>query len=799
VNATGEIAPNPYGHLDGPAREFVIVRPDTPTPWLNYLGFGHYGGIVSNTGGGFSFDTDPRNRRVTRYRYNGIPADQPGRYVYIRDQDSGGFWSPTWQPVRRDLDAYECRHGPGYTRIRSAFEGIEADLLYFVPAGGDAAVPCELWVLRLRNAGGTPRRLRTFTYAEFGFVDAVSDQQNLDWSQHIVGSRYEDGTILVGTRFRPTTSFFASSERPAGYTGDRDAFVGRCRDLANPAVVESGEPTNAGSPRGNSVGSLCHDVELSPGEEHQIVFLMGVTDCPEEIGGVVRHYTEPAAVAAAFDDLRADWDAYLSRFVVETPDADTNAMLNVWNQVQCRTTLHWSRFVSGYETGLGRGIGTRDSAQDTLGAMHTVPDHARRLLARIWTMQFRDGHAWHQFFPLTGEGGTGLAAERPEWPQWFCDDHLWLVLATCAYVRETGDTGFLDEPVAWADGAGDRATVWEHALRAFEFTLAHLGPHGLPRSGFADWDDTLNVDHGSGRAESVWCAMQFCRAALDLAEVCEHTGRPADASAFRGWHDVMADAVNACAWDGAWYARAFDDDGLPIGVAGEARHRINMNPQTWAVLGEVAPRARAEAAMRSVRELLDTPFGVALLWPPYDGLDERVRGTSTFPPGAKENGGIFCHANAWTVVAAAMLGEGDDAYRYYRQIMPLARTDADRFMAEPYVYPQNICGPAHPQFGMARNAWLTGTAAWTYVAATQWILGIRPTLDGLRVSPVLPASWEGFRAHREFRGVAYEIAVRREGRGNLVVLHVDGRPLEGEVVPLPAPDTTCVTVDVVVR
>jgi cellobiose phosphorylase len=650
-------------------------------------------------------------------------------------------------------------------------------------------------VVRIRNAGPRARRLRTFSYAEFGYFDALSDQHNLDWSQHIVSSRRQDDAVLASTRFRPTTSFLGASEPPVGWTGDRDDFVGRGRDLACPIVVETGEPTNAGAPCGNAIGSLCHDLELGPGEERRIVYVLGLTEHPEEIPAVVARHREPAEVERAFDQLRADWSAYLGRFTVATPDPDTTEMLNTWNQVQCRTTLDWSRFVSGYETGLGRGMGTRDSAQDTLGTMHSLPAQARRTLTRTWALQFRDGHAWHQLFPLSGEGGPGLAAEVPAWPQWFSDDHLWLVLATCAYLRETGDLGYLEERIPWADGGGE--TVWGHIGQAIEFTLAHRGPHGLPRAGFADWDDTLNVDHGSGNAESVWCAMQFCRTVLDLAELCRHTGRSAEAARFRDLHAEMAALVDAVAWDGAWYARAFDDDGRPIGVAAEERHRINLIPQAWCVIGEVAPRTRAEQALRSVEEHLATPFGSTLLWPPYDGRDDRVRGTSTFPPGAKENGGIFCHANTWLIVAAAMLGRGDDAYLHYRRILPLARTDADRFRAEPYVYSQNICGPAHPQFGMARNSWLTGTAAWAFVAATQWILGIRPTFDGLRVAPVIPASWPGFEARREFRGATYEIRVRREGAGGTVSLVVDGRPVPGSIVPLPPPGTTTVRVEVV--
>ena len=795
--AGNRLAAGPYGWFDAAAREFVITRPDTPTPWINYIGEGRYGGIVSNTGGGYSFDRDPRNRRVSRYRYNSIPADQPGRYVYLRDQDTGEFWSPTWQPVRRALDEYECRHGAASTTIRGRLNGIETNIRYFVPPGReDDPAPCELWVLRVRNLGPLVRRIRTFSYVEFSFADAYMDQANLDWAQHIVFSSCEDGIVRVRTKFKPLVLFLGSSVPPAGYTCDREDFVGRGRDLADPVVVETGTPADRPSPRGNSVGSLTHDLELAPDEEREIVYVMGATGQPDEIPGVVAHFSEPGAVEAALTALRCDWDAYLSRFTVETPDADTNAMLGFWNQVQCRTTLYWSRFVSAYETGLGRGIGVRDSAQDTLGAAHADPGRARQMLARLWQMQFADGHTWHQFYPLTGEGGPSLAAEHPDWPQWFSDDHLWLVIAACAYLRETGDLAFLDERIAYVDHAEE--PVWRHLLRAVAFTRATLGPHSLPRAGFSDWNDTLNVDHGSGLAESAWTGMQFCRAVLDVADLCRGTGRASLAQRFGRIHAAMANAINDHAWAGKWFLRSFDDDGLAIGAPGAEHHAIDLIAQSWSVLGEVAPGDRGAFAMASAEELLGSRFGLALLWPPYDGADERVAGTSTFVPGAKENGGIFCQAHAWSVVAAAMLGRGDDSYRYYRQILPLARTDSDVYAAEPYVYAQNICGPAHPSFGLARNAWLTGTAAWTYVAATQWILGIRPTFDGLRVAPAMPSLWQGFRARRAFRGTTYDIEVRRRGLGSRVALLVDGVPIDGGVVPLPTPGTERVEVTALV-
>ena len=787
---------NPYGYHDIEAREFVITRPDTPTPWINYLGEGRYGGIISNTAGGFAFDRDPRNRRVTRYRYNSVPADQPGRYIYLRDQENGIFWSPTWQPVVcTDLDAYECRHGAAYTKISSRYQQIAVEILYFVvPAGKNENCPCELWVMKLKNSSSRVRKLRSFSYVEFSFYDAIIDTTNLDWGGHIVHSRFEEGIIRTGTQFRETNTFFSSSRKPAGFDTDREIFIGPYRDLSNPAVVESGIPGNSEAPRGNNIGSICHDIELKPGQEIEIIFILGVTDHPGSIESTVKRYQSPMNADQAFQSLKEDWNRYLGKFTVETPDDELNVMLNFWNAVQCRANLYWSRFVSGYDTGLGRGMGTRDSAQDTLGTVHNLPEHAKTTLNMLWKLQYRDGHAWHQVFPLTGEGGPGLAGEIPEWPQWFSDDHLWLIIGTCAYLRETGDLEYLQESVAYWDG--DEVTVWEHMLKAVEFTLSNRGPHGLPRIGFSDWNDTMNIDHGSGKAESVLTAMQFCYALLEIAELCRHTGRHDEAGKFERMQREMAETINRHAWDGEWYARAFDDEGKPVGVSSERFNQISLNTQTWSVMAGLGAAEQVKQAMNQAHEQLNTPFGLRLMTPPYNEYQRRIQGTTTFPPGAKENGGIFCHANTWAIVAAAMLGWSDRAYQYYRQILPLARKDTDIYLAEPYVYCQNICSPEHPNYGMGRNTWLTGTAAWTYAAGTQWILGIRPTYQGLKIAPVIPDHWPGFKAVRYFRGIRYIIIVTRKGKGSSVSLTSDGIPVQGDVVPFPAVGKAEVTVHV---
>jgi len=782
---------NAYGYFDERTGEYVITRPDTPTPWVNYLGQGGYGGIISNTAGGYSFDRDPRNRRVTRYRYNAIPVDQPGRYFYLRDQESGKYWSPTWQPIpKTKLTAYECRHGPGYTRIRSRFTGIECDSLYFVPPSSglegmsqEDEAPCELWVVRLRNRSRRVRLLRSFSYVELSNWSADADLNNLDWGQHVLHSRVVGGVIHMQAQFRPTTTFFASSRSPIGFDTERETFTGEYRDLSNPIDVERGELQNSQAARGNNVGVLGHEFRLNPHEEQQIIYILGVTDTPGRIDEVVGYYQQAHNAEAAFNALKEDWDGYLGKFLVDTPDAEMNAMLNVWNQVQCRATLFWSRFASAYETGLGRGMGTRDSAQDTLATVQNSPLRTRHNLSMLWKLQFADGHTWHQVFPLTGEGGAGLAAEHPDWPQWFCDDHLWLIIATVAYLRETGDYGYLEERLPYTNGEED--SVWGHLQRAVDFTITHRGPHGLPRLGFSDWDDTMNLDHGSGKAESVMAAQQFCRAMLDLVELCEHIGKDEDAQGFMALKQQMAETINRVAWDGDWYVRAFDDDGVPVGVKAEKYQQIGLNTQTWAVIGECASKERASQAMHSAHERLNSPFGLAILAPAYKHNDPRIGGTTTYPPGAKENGGIFCHTNTWAIIAAARLGWNVLAYQYYQQIMPLRRQDSEVFKVEPYVYCANICGPEHPQFGYGRNAWLSGTASWTYVAATQWLLGIRPAFDGLRVHPAIPADWPGFSARRVFRGVTYHIRVERAGSGNAISLVVDGRPIRGDLIPFP--------------
>ncbi|MFB6163082.1 MAG: GH36-type glycosyl hydrolase domain-containing protein, partial [Halococcoides sp.] len=767
-----------YGYYDDTTREYVVTDPETPRPWTNYLGEGVYGGIVTNTGGGYSFHQDPRNQRVTRYRYNSIPRDQPGRYVYLRDADSGEFWSPTYQPVKRDLDDYECRHGPGYTTIEGAYDGITGEMTYFVPPGER----CEVWSLEVTNESDRTRTLETYSYVEFSFPDAYMDQTNLDWTGQIMQAEADPNRITMVSSAMEIDYVHATSGDPVGFDTDREAFVGTYDGLENPEVVVDGEPTGSVSTHGNVIGSFTHELTLEPGESERIIYLTA----PEADDRVIDEYTDPDAVDRAFEDLAADWDDYLSTMTVDTPDEKLNAMLNVWNPIQCRSTLYWSRSASLYQAGLGRGMGTRDSGQDTLSIVHAVPDQVRETLEMLWGLQFADGHTWHQVYPLSGEGDVGIANEEPEKPQWFSDDHLWLVLGTVQYVKETGDTEFLDREIDFEDT--DPAPVLEHIRRALQFTDKHRGTEGLPRLGYSDWNDTLNADHGSGKAASVMTGALYCRALDQAADLFEFLGDDDQAAAYRDDRDSMADLIDEVAWDGDHYIRGYDDEGRPIGASDNEFNQITLNAQTWSILGGIADDSRGEQALSAAHDRLNTEYGFALIDPPYDveGTLDRIGGTTTYPPGAKENGGIFCHAHTWSIVAAAMLGDGERAHQYYRQLNPLEHEDiAEKRLTEPYVFSQNVLGPEHPDFGEASNSWLTGTASWAYVAGTQYLIGVRPTFDGLVIDPTIPSEWDEFEVRREFRGATYEITVENPEsvESGVAEIEVDGERIDDEVVP----------------
>lgn len=737
-----------YGYFDLKNREYVITEPKTPTPWINYLGAGEYGGIISNNGGGFSFDRDPRYKRVLRYRYNSIPEDQPGRYIYIRDDETKDYWAATWQPVKADYDFYQCRHGMGYSVISQERKGIATSVTYFVPI----QQKMEFWRLKIKNTGDQIRRISLFSYAEFCFFDAAKDQQNVDWVQQIQRGVFEENTIFWNAFMKTWDDIYFSASRPAdSFEMIRDKFIGKYRDLSNPIAVENGNCSNTVSYRANGTGSLCHHLELLPGQEEEIIYVLGVTLDSTETKKMLKDTLKPEKVDGLFKELNEYWENYLNAFQIETPSEELDLILNTWNPYQCKTTFNWSRFVSLYQLGIDRGMGFRDSAQDILGVVHTIPEEAKGLIEKLHRCQFEDGHAYHLFYPLTGEGTMG-EAEGGKY-NWYSDDHLWLIEATIAYLKETGDLNFLNWEIPFA-ASSQKATVWNHLLKSIDFTAANLGEQGLPLNGFADWNDALNLDRGLGRAESVWTGMLYCRVLGLMIELAEFLKKDNDANRFKELLAKVKTAINTHAWDGEWYLQAFDDEGNKVGSKDSgSEEQIYLNPQSWAIIAGIADEEKARKAIAKSVEYLGTEFGMVLLYPAYKAYRKDRGGISTYPPGAKENAGIFVHTNPWFVMAELLVGLKEDAYRHYQQINPIYKnTISDRHEVEPYVYCQNILGKEHPQFGLGRNSWLTGTASWAYVVGAQYLIGIRSTYDGLIIDPRVPEEWNGFKVQRRFRG-----------------------------------------------
>jgi cellobiose phosphorylase len=830
-----------YGYFDDSRREYVITRPDTPLPWINYLGSRDYFGLISNTAGGYSFYRDARLRRITRYRYNNVPLDAGGRYLYLRDNGPDGgqpgeYWSPSWQPTRRPLEDYFCRHGLGYTVIGSVYRGIETQTRYFVPlsetGGGDDLSAClEIWQLRVTNHRDQPAHLSAFSCIEFCLWDAWDDATNFQRNLNIgeVELSYSDdgsGVIYHKTEYRERRNhfaFFACSDPLAGFDTQREAFLGPYRGWENPVAVERGRSSDSMAHGWAPIGSHHVQFTLAPGASHQVIFLLGYHENAEDqkfepagsqtlnkhtVQPIIARYLRPENVEAAFDELRAHWDGLLNVFQIETPDVHTNRMLNIWNAYQCMITFNLSRSASYFESGIGRGMGFRDSNQDLLGFVHMVPARARERILDLAATQLETGGAYHQYQPLTKRGNDAVGSD-------FNDDPLWLVLAVAAYLKETGDWGILDELVPYDNRPGSEEPLYEHLQRSLGYTQDRLGPHGLPLIGRADWNDCLNLNTFSstpgesfqtttakdGRtAESVFIAGLFVLAARELAAIARWRGLAEEAGRHEEAATRMETTVGQHGWDGDWFLRAYDDFGEKIGSRECQEGRVFVEPQGMCVLAGIGlDDGRAERALAAVYENLATPHGIVLQQPAYSQYYLHLGEISSYPPGYKENAGIFCHTNPWIMIAEAMVGHGDRAHDYYLRINPSAREEISNLhRCEPYVYAQMIAGRDAPTHGEAKNSWLSGTAAWNYVAISQWILGIRPTYDGLQIAPVIPGEWSGFEATRTFRGIPYQISVRRAGAGNALSLAVDGRPVEGSVVPLPPEGQTEVIVEVTV-
>src|SRR5579871_113444 len=737
-----------YGYFDVPNKEYVIERPDTPVPWMNYLHNDEYCALISNNGGGYSFHLSARDKRILRYRLNNIPVDRPGRYIYIRDEKTKDYWSATWQPVLKDLSEYktETRHGFGYTRVTSTYQGITSDTLYVVPVEDNL----ELWNISLTNRTSGVKNLSLTTYAELCLFFAQNDMINFQYTYNIAKSYEKNNTIHHTTMIENAGhyAFFSADKKLESFDCDREAFMGPYHSEADPKAVLEGKCSGSTADGGNPVAATSLTITLKPGETKSVTYMLGVAPSIAAGAKLIAKYKKAGAVKKTLCDLQKHWEEKLEALQVNTPDKDVNLSLNQWNAYQVHTTFSMSRGPSIYEGGIGRGMGFRDSNQDVLSVIHTVPGKVKKLITDLAKNMFKDGTAYHQFFRLTGEGdGKG-----------YSDDPLWIILSTTAYVKETGDMKFLNEKVKWADGGS--ATMYDHLKAPLDYTYKTIGAHRIPLMGFADWNDTLHIN-GPKPGESVWVAQFFVKCARDFAELAKVLGKTADAQKYLKMAEDMAARVNKVCWDGKWYAMAFDGWGTMLGSDKQKEGKVYLNTQTWAVISDVADSRRGAICMDAVKNYLDSKYGVALMFPGFKHFSPRLGGVSTFPPGLKENGGIFSHANPWAVIAETRLGRVENAMKYYRQLLPPTKDRIqDVHRAEPYVYAQAIASEEHRDFGFARNSWLTGAATWNFVAGTQYILGIRPTYSGLMVDPCIPKDWGKYEVTRKFRGSTYHIVVK---------------------------------------
>jgi len=765
-----------FGYFDDAKKEYVITRPDTPLPWINYLGVDVYCALISNTAGGYSFYRDAAHRRILRYRYNNVPSDRPGRYIYIRDNISGDYWSNSWQPTNKDLKKYkyECAHGLSYTRIKSEYAGIASETLYFVPLGESL----EIWKIKLTNKTKKKGSISLFTYVEFCLWDAYNDMTDFQYNLNIGQTEFKNNALYHVTLYHAHNKFFSyfwSNTKVASYDGVRQSFVGPYRGEANPIAVEKGRCSNSLACGWAPFGGLHVRVNLNPGKEKEVVFILGYAEKRGEEQKVLEKYGCPKNVESALKELSEYWKDNLDKYSTETPDKHVNTMVNIWNQYQCRTTFNWSRSASYYEAGGERGMGFRDSNQDTLGFVHQIPKKVKERLIDLASVQFPEGRAHHGYSPLTKKGNK----------EGFGDDHLWLIMAVSSYIKETGDINFLNEIVPYNDDS--KGKIYEHLQRAIEYSWDNTGWHGLPKAGHADWNDCLNLHGPNGMGVSVMIAEMFVYSANLLSELAGKSGRILDVDKYKDMAQEMKERINSKAWDGEWYVRAFDDSGNVVGSKENEEGKIWLETQTWAVLSGVAEGERAVKCMDSVKKYLYTKYGILLFQPAFTKYNQSLGYVTVFPPGLKENAAIFCHTNPWAMIAETMIGRGDIAFKYYKTILPAALNDiSDIHWTEPYVYSQMIAGKDHKDFGQAKNSWLTGTTAWNFVAISQYILGIRPTFDGLIVDPCIPPKWKSFTVKRVFRGITYNITVKNPkgiSKGVSKVI-VDKKEIKGNIIPL---------------
>ena len=800
-----------YGHFDDLAREYVITRPDTPSPWINYLGSETFFTLMSNTSGGYSFYKDARMLRITRYRYNNVPTDAGGQYFYIND--AGSLWTPGWMPVKAKLDSYECRHGLGYTRITGVKDGLKAEQLSFVPRGVDALVTR----VKLTNESAAEKDVALYSFVEFCLWNAQDDSTNFQRNFSTGEVEIEGSAIYHKTEYRERRNHFAVYAVNAdidGFDTDRAAFIGYYNGFGEPEVPTANQSKNSVASGFSPIASHCLKRKIAPGETLSFIFVLGYCENPQDKKFIAPNVINKAPAYALLDQFKTDaqfeaafaalneyWAELLSSFQVDSGDIRVDRMAGLWNQYQCMVTFNMSRSASYYESGIGRGMGFRDSTQDLLGFVHLIPARARERILDIAATQFPDGSAYHQYQPLTKRGNNDIGSG-------FNDDPLWLIFGVAAYVKETGDLSILKEMVPFDNDEKLAQPLMEHLRRSIHYTLEHRGPHGLPLIGRADWNDCLNLNcfsstpgesfqttenNESGAAESTFIAGMFAGVCPDYEALCRLYGWTDEAEQVAGWYADMEKAILTHGWDGEWFLRAYDALGNKVGSNECDEGKIFIEPQGFIVMSGVGiEQGYAQKAMDSVYKHLVSEHGVAILTPPYTRYHLELGEISSYPPGYKENGGIFCHNNPWIALALAKLGHGGQAFDIYKRTCPAWIEDQKLHYTEPYVYSQMVAGPYAPNFGQAKNSWLTGTAAWTFYTISQGILGVKPDYDGLRVDPCLPKELTDLKLVRKFRGSTYNIhIVNKAGdeKGKLT-LTVDGKALDGSVIPADAAPAT---------
>ncbi len=794
-----------YGYFDDDHKEYVITTPKTPLPWINYLGSGSFFRLISNTSGGYAFYKDAKLLRITRYRYNNSPIDSNGIYFYIKDGDA--VWNPGWQPTQTSLDSYECRHGLGYSVFYSSRDGISVRQESFVPVDD----PCEIDRITITNDSKENRKLDLFSFVEFCLWNAEDDatnfQRNFSTGEvEVVGS-----DIYHKTEYRERRNHFAVfsvNKEVCGFDTSRDEFVGLYNSFRNPQAIAEGKCHDSIAHGWAPVGAHQLKVDLAPGESESFIFVLGFCENPNDkkfsAPGIINKepaekllskYRTDDQVDKALSELHTYWDDLLSTYSVNTGDEKLNRLVNIWNQYQCMVTFNMSRSASYYESGMGRGMGFRDSCQDLLGFVHLIPSRARERIIDIANTQFQDGSTYHQYQPLTKKGNADIGGG-------FNDDPLWLIAGTCAYIRETGDYSILDEPCAFDSDMSKAKPLIDHLRLSFNYTRTHLGPHGLPLIGRADWNDCLNLNCFSDKpgqsfqtsgpsegpvAESVFIGGMFVKYGREFADLLRHIDKADEAADVDSAADSMESVCQDAGWDGKWFIRAYDAKSNPVGSHVCEEGQIYIEPQGMCVMAGIGKdNGIAETALQSVKDRLDSKYGIVLLQPAYTKYHLELGEISSYPPGYKENAGIFCHNNPWIVCAETVLGHGDRAFEVFKKTCPVYLEDIGEIhRTEPYVYCQMVAGVDAPTFGEGKNSWLTGTAAWTFTAISQYVLGIKPTLDGLLIDPCIPHDVDGYKVDRKFRNALFHISITNPShvQHGVKSITVDGKTIDSAIIP----------------